>query len=280
MSVDILLATFQGEKYLKEQLDSLLHQTYPHFQILIRDDGSTDATLDIIKTYKDPRIKLLATGHLGIKGNFSELMRHSQADYLFFCDQDDVWLSHKIATMLPYLKGGPTLVHSDLGVVDEKLNSIAPSFWKWAWLQPMKTTTLNRLLMQNVVTGCSMAINRSLLEKSGPIPQDAVMHDWWLALVAACFGRIQPLKEPLMLYRQHDSNVLGARSSRQQGRSLTPFYAQAQAFLDRYQLSPHHQEILKAYLSLPSLPSFKRRLSLIRHGFYKQGLLRNLKLFL
>lgn len=284
MSVDILLATYQGKTYLREQIDSILNQTYPDFKLLIRDDGSRDGTLDLLQTYDDPRIKWVSTqGHLGAKVNFVELMRQSRADYIFFSDQDDVWLPHKIATMLPHLKKNtPLLVHTDLTIVDDKLEILANSFWKWARLYPLKSTTLNRLVMQNVVTGCSMAINRSLLEKARPIPKAIVMHDWWLALVASCFGQVVPLSEPLVLYRQHGSNAIGAGSSRLQGRDSTPFENQAKAFLDIYgkELKAADREVLEAYLNLKKLSYFKRCRSIVHHGLYKQGLLRNIKLFL
>lgn len=294
MSVDILMATFQGENFLPEQLISILNQSYKAFTLLIRDDGSSDETRAILKLFaeKDSRIRLIentARAPLGSKGNFAELMKDSTADYIFFSDQDDVWEANKIEIMMEKFqqleksRGSitPLLLHSDLVVVNEKNETINPSFWNYSQLSPQSATSFNRILIQNSVTGCAMMVNRALLLKSMPIPEEAVMHDGWMAMVASVFGQVHVLKTPLVRYRQHAKNVIGAKKfsltnavSKKQSRYLI----QASAFLKQYKedLSQDTINLLEAYLELPGQNYFVSRKTLFRYGFYKQGTLRNL----
>ncbi|GAB1232685.1 hypothetical protein UT4_11510 [Ferrigenium sp. UT4] len=174
------------------------------------------ATLDV-------RIRLLTDdlGNKGTIGNFSILMEAALkegADYLFFADQDDVWQANKLTIMLTAMQemerqaaDKPLLVHCDLEVVDEVLQSIAPSFTKFSRLSPTRAN-LGMLLCQNQVTGCASLINRNLLELACPVPHEVLMHDWWLALLAAASGKIGFVPLPLVRYRQHGRNVLGAVS--------------------------------------------------------------------
>jgi glycosyltransferase involved in cell wall biosynthesis len=218
--VDILLATFQGGLYLKEQLLSLIQQSYSNFHIFIRDDGSTDQTVTIIESFRKiypERITVIPSAQcLGVKGNFSELMHHTKAKYIMFCDQDDIWLPHKIKLSLDKMKTLenqhgpiPLLVHTDLQVVKSDLTLIARSFWKYSKLDPSKNS-LNDLLSKNTVTGCALMINQKLLELAYPIPDQCIMHDWWIVLVATIFGKIEFIKEAPILYRQHGKNAVGA----------------------------------------------------------------------
>ena len=220
--VDILLATYQGARYLDDQLKSILAQTYSQFHLWIRDDGSNDGTQEILQKWKQlyhDKITIVPTAErLGIKKNFSELMKHSRASYIMFADQDDIWLPFKVEACLNRLKTmerqyGSHLalvVHTDLKVVDQDLKEISPSFWHYSKLRP-DLISLNRLLPQNVLTGCTMFMNRALVDLAGPIPEAAIMHDWWIALVAACFGHIGVLNQPTILYRQHSTNDTGAK---------------------------------------------------------------------
>lgn len=297
MDVDILLATYNGEKFLKEQLDSILNQTYPHFNLLIRDDGSTDRTLEIIKSYQDPRIKLIENQtNGGVVHNFSCLLQASFAPYVLLCDQDDVWNEDKLERMLVIAQtfddGKPLLVHHDMNVVDSSLNTISPSFWQFSKLNP-QATGLNRLLMQNNVTGAACLINHALIEKALPIPQDALMHDHWLALIAAAFGEIIPVKEPLIKYRQHGKNQLGAKKQgvisyinkglKKIGKS--PFalnQKQARAFLSRFydQLTDENKTLLNTFTSLSEVSYLKSRFLIVKSRFWKQGWLKNFTLLI
>lgn len=295
--VDILLATYNGEKFLSEFLNSILAQTYPHLHIFVRDDCSKDSTLSILqnfaKAHPTKMTILPSEKNLGIKGNFSELMNHSKASYIMFADQDDRWLPSKVETSLnallkmeqQYGSKTPLLIHTDLYVVGRNLESISSSFWKYSHLNPSKSS-LNRLLAQNIVTGCTMILNRSLLELAQPISQAALMHDWWIALVAAAFGKIDYLNDQTILYRQHGGNDTGAKKHglatflQDMRKTIAPqTYLQADSFLKRYseKLDLKTKNVIKAYASLGHLSLFQRQKTICRHRFFKQGFLRNLK---
>lgn len=306
MKICVLLATYNGEKYLKQQLDSLLEQTYENFQILVRDDGSADATVEILKAYD---VLLLEGGeNLGAKKSFGVLleyaMQESDAQYFMFCDQDDVWLPDKIEKtvekMLEVESGDlqkPALVHTDLSVVNEKLGTIANSFWRYEHIEPAKNT-LSRLLMQNTITGCTMMINRSLASLALPVPGECIMHDWWLGLVAAAFGKIGYVPEQTIKYRQHGSNDTGAKkysyknvflkayrflfSNELYVQHLQKNILQAKVFLDQYhaKLDINARQMLKDFASLEQASFIGKRKTILRYDLLKYGLIRNIGLLL
>ena len=222
-TIDIVMATYNGARFLCEQLDSVLAQARPGVRLLVRDDGSTDATREILAAYAGNRPEgvLVENGsrRLGACGSFSALLERSDADFVVLCDQDDVWLPGRLDAMLRRLveledrhgRGAPLLVHSDLTVVDAGLRELCPSFWRYQGLDPFRGGVLNRLLVQNVVTGCAAILNRALVRRATPIPKAAVMHDWWLATAAAALGRLEALAQPTALYRQHGENRVGAQ---------------------------------------------------------------------
>lgn len=302
-SVDILLATYNGQKYLPDLLRSILQQTHKELRVIVRDDGSTDGTCAILEAFakEDSRIVILpSAGQLGVKGNFSRLMEHASADYIFFADQDDVWKSEKVYLMLLRMKDLekahgrrlPLLVHSDMEVVDCNLKVLDHSFWHYSRLNPYSASSLNKLLVQNVVTGCAMLINRPLLEIAAPIPEEAIMHDWWLALVAAGFGRIGVEDIPTVQYRQHGQNTLGAQKFAswqhiKKGllhiiRGGSTKQQQAQLFHTRFYplLDEKLKKLIDIYIQLPNFSYFKSRYIMLRYCFFKSGLLRNLALFI
>ena len=293
-----MLAVFDGEKYLKEQIDSILNQTVKNIKIIIRDDGSRDSSPQIIDNYcnRYPQIisKLDGAPTGSAKQNFAELLKNCDSDYIMFCDQDDVWLPEKIEKTLEEMKkaehGGktPVLVHTDLKVVDQSLNVISPSFFKFQKLI-QDDITLPKLLVQNYVTGCTVMINRALQEKCGLIPKGCIMHDWWLALVAILFGELVCINEPTMLYRQHSDNQVGAKASYgiafikrklatldtvRQNYNAT--YAQANALLDSYGnlLNENVKEIIDIYCQMPKMNKFKKIRAMQKFGFKKCTLLR------
>lgn len=217
---DILLSTYNGEKYLGEQLDSIINQTYKDWKLIIRDDGSKDSTLQIIKNYIDnypEKIELIpSSGNLGPMLSFGELLKVSTSKYIALCDQDDVWLENKLLQFLEKMleteKKHPNkaiLIHSDLIVVDNNLKILYKSFWKFMKLNP-DNKSLIYYLTSNNVTGCAIVINKQLKDISLPIPQKASMHDWWIALNASFFGIIEYIESPLIYYRQHNANSVGA----------------------------------------------------------------------
>ncbi|WP_044881585.1 glycosyltransferase family 2 protein [Neochlamydia sp. EPS4] len=297
--VDILLATYNGERYLAEQIESLLKQTHPDIHLLIRDDASIDNTPLIIESFlsKFPdRITFFqARERQGVKANFSQLMQASTSSYLMFSDQDDVWKPNKVEKSLSCMiamenKYGelPLLVHSDLTVVDESLNLLDPSFWHYTYLKSPHSSSLNKLLTQNVVTGCTIMINRLMNELARPIPHEAFMHDWWLALIASAFGQIGVIHEATLYYRQHSTNTLGAqkffnfcnikKKLHKWRQADEKKFQQAFIFFHRYQqlLSLSQQKILKDFLMLAHLSWMERKKTIYRHGFFKQGWVRNL----
>lgn len=304
--VDILLATYQGSCYIEQQIQSILQQTYPHFHIWIRDDGSSDQTRSLLQQLAERHPKhmtLVPSYHnLGPKGNFSELMKHGNADYVFFCDQDDYWLPHKIEITLSHLKEIeskkgkhiPLLVYTDLTVARHDLSPIAASFWRYAKLNP-NARSLNRLLAQNMVTGCTMVANRSLIDLAQPIPSETIMHDWWLALVASALGHMSYVKQPTLLYRQHHANDIGARpysilhfllkkkhEREKLHQCLVQTYRQARVFLERYKhlMHPKQRKLIQTYADLEHLSFTARKLAILKHRFLKHGFLRNVKAFL
>lgn len=222
----IILASFNGSGFLVEQLESLIAQTESQWKLLIRDDCSSDNSLEIINDYlaREDRIVLLnETGEScgSALSNFSTLLSialEQGAEYIFCCDQDDVWEPQKLEFMLSKLKElegegkAPSLVHHDLQVVDESLNLIADSFIELMQLQPSNESRPQRLISRNEVTGCAMACNRALLEIALPVSDQAIMHDWWLALCAGYFGRLGFIPDKLVKYRQHSTNTIGAKS--------------------------------------------------------------------
>lgn len=219
--IAILMATYNGEKYICQQIDSILSQTCKDWELYIHDDGSTDDTIAAVESYVEKypnKIHLIdgkSTG--GAKYNFFYLFGQVEAPYYMTCDQDDVWLDKKIE--LTYDKmltienkaDVPCLVYTELRVVDSELNTIADTMSKYQSLDCHKRT-INQFILQNSVTGCTMMVNRALRDKMLRITDidNTIMHDWWAALVAAQFGKTAFIDEPTILYRQHGDNSLGA----------------------------------------------------------------------
>lgn len=222
-TVDILLAAYNGAEYLRAQVDSLLSQTDQDFRILARDDGSTDATPDLLEDFSrrlGARFVVVREQEkrLGVIGNFGVLLGASEAEYVMFCDQDDVWHKEKIAVTRAAMAAltaqtdprRPLLVHTDARVVSADLRLLESSFHARRGVRPGKCS-LKRLLMQNVVLGASVMMNRSLAAMLSWMPPDARMHDHWAALVAAsCGGAIGYLPSTTLDYRQHGGNAVGA----------------------------------------------------------------------
>ena len=308
--IQVLLATHNGEKFLRPLLESLLAQTFQDFQVLISDDGSTDSTLQVIDDfsgrYPEKFVLRGSRVHGGAKHNFMFLVSCASAEYVMFCDQDDVWLPNKIADALAAIKKSesehgescPILIHTDLIVVDDHLRPVNKSFMKYQNLNGYRTE-LAPLLMQNVVTGCTVMMNRSLLEKAriNNATGLMVMHDWWFSLIASAFGRIQYLDSPSILYRQHINNVVGAkkwgwsyitgkiRSSRSKEVirvGLAATSEQASAFLNVYRddLLPGQCKTVAGLANITRSSWISRRLLIIKYRLFKVGFLRNVGLFL
>ena len=293
-----MLAVYNGEKYLKEQIESLLAQSVDDIRVVIRDDGSTDNSADIIdfycKKYPGKLSCIYGTPTGSAKQNFAELLKNCDDDYIMFCDQDDVWLPQKVEKTLAVMQSSeddgttPVLVHTNLTVADQNLDVISPSFFEFQKLI-QNDITLPKLLVQNYVTGCTVMINRALAQKCGEIPNGCIMHDWWLALIAMLFGKIICIEEPTMFYRQHSDNQVGAKASYgiafikrklatldtvRQNYNAT--YTQARALLDCYGdiLSEDQREIIEIYCKIPQMKKFKKIRTVQKYGFKKGTRLR------
>jgi glycosyltransferase involved in cell wall biosynthesis len=198
------MATYNGEKYIKEQLDSILCQLSESDEIIISDDNSTDATVEIIQKYNDPRIKLYPnTNRKGVVGNFENALRKAQGDFIFLSDQDDVWLQNKVKKCVSLLKDFD-LVVSDCYVTDSKLNVIHMSFFS---MRGSKHGFFKNL-WKNTYLGACVAFRSSLLKCVLPIPKTLpVYHEGWIASLADITGYVCFFPEQLIYYRRHESNV-------------------------------------------------------------------------
>lgn len=221
--VDIILPTYNGEKYLDEQLRSIIRQTFQDFHLIIRDDGSSDRTVQIVEKYRNrfpDKITVLydEAGNLGISNNVMTALKYSKAPYIMLSDQDDVWRPWKVEALLHEIQekerkysDKPILIASDSVVVDDTLCMIAPSFMAYSGLDIMRLRFSN-LLQKNIIQGSSCIFNRKLLLKAlKGYPITGMYHDAWLGLVGSAFGRVFFCNKKLMLYRQHSRNAVGAQ---------------------------------------------------------------------
>lgn len=297
-TVEILLAAYNGERFLREQLDSLLAQTWEQWHLTVSDDGSTDGTPAILDgyaaQYPDRIRRVRHEGRFGnARDHFFWLMKECGASYMMFCDQDDVWHPDKVEkTMRALLEAEdeagtdtPVLVFTDLTPVDEKLRPIASSLMK---MQKQYTDVIDyrALLMQNIVTGCATGINRALAQLAGQCTDTSqvIMHDWWLGVVAARFGRVTYLDESTMLYRQHGGNSVGAKDVTGLSYIIRKLAhlpdlratilhkkAQANVFLQTYisSLSSKDLAFLNGFVCERSGPGFYLRYRKCMHGLWR-----------
>ncbi|MCC9928203.1 glycosyltransferase family 2 protein, partial [Streptococcus agalactiae] len=292
MKVNILMATYNGEKFLAQQIESIQKQTFKEWNLLIRDDGSSDKTCDIIRNFtaKDSRIRFINENehhNLGVIKSFFTLVNYEVADFYFFSDQDDVWLPEKLSVSLEAAKHKasdvPLLVYTDLKVVNQELNILQDSMIR-AQSHHANTTLLPELT-ENTVTGGTMMINHALAEKWFT-PNDILMHDWFLALLAASLGEIIYLDLPTQLYRQHDNNVLGARTMdkrfkilREGPKSIFTRYwklihdsqKQASLIVDKYGdiMTANDLELIKCFIKIDKQPFMTRLRWLWKYGYSK-----------
>ncbi len=279
--VDILMATYNGGLHLDEQLRSLQRQSYPHWQLLVRDDGSADGTVTLLQRWqqREPRIRIIEdqAGTLGAARNYLHLMTYSQSPFCMLCDQDDIWMEHKTESLLHALRQqqGPAAAYAN------------GWFYKdgqpvYRQISPLHPRSLRQALFLNAgIQGCSLMMNRELLQLLPPYPDTIAMHDHLLTMAAICFGRFIYVDQELMYYRQHAGNVTG---NQQQGvRGLLQKFSGSRlavidrqhflankAFFERYrqQLSPDHVALFGAYFEFAEHAGLLRRLGIIlKHGF-------------
>lgn len=304
-SIAIILCTYRGEAYLPECLDSILAQTAANTIVYIADDRSPDHTEEIILQYQmqyPARIVYLGENQeqRGACRNFLAALMDSRtrnADYYMFADQDDVWLPNKIARSVEAIAvmeerfgaDVPLLAHCDSRVVDADLQEIAPSYTAYLGMD-QTNHRFPHLLVQNVVTGGATIFNHALYERMQVMPTNVVMHDHWAALVAAAFGHITYINEPLYAYRQHTDNVVGARkggavrevlsrlglesdgdkeAADQASSSLyTQLFQQAASFREIYaeELSEEQCRVLDAFSAMPGYGRLRKIYTVLRYG--------------
>lgn len=305
-TVAIVMTTYNGEKYVKDQINSILASVYQDFELFIYDDGSKDNTMPILRDLENQnpsKVHVFQNEvNLGVTINFLNAFSRTTMDYIMFCDQDDFWKPNKIALTLKRMrhmeaqisKETPLAVFTDASVVDEKLKIVNNSFFCSNHLNPKKSD-LAHLLMENKLIGCTVMVNAALRKilQSNRLPDKAKYHDWWIALVAAAFGKIGFVNESTLLYRQHEGNVVGGAgflaylqnrlsSLQDQKESVQILIRQADEFLTLYgeQLSGEKREVIQNFVALNQLKFMKKRSVLIQNGYLKTGFIRNVGLLI
>ena len=299
MTTAVLLTAWNGSAHLPELLDSLQSQTDPDFTVLMQDDGSEDRTPDMLKdiSVRDRRFTFgIEQGkHLGAAGNFLSLIRQTEADYCLLCDQDDIWEPEKIEVLKKaiqelearYGPEKPLLIHSDCSLIDQDGKKTGDSFFRHQGWDP-DALTLPRLLVQNNVTGCTLIMNKPLrkLIASHAKSKELFMHDWFIALTAASFGRIAFVDQPLTRYRQHGGNAIGAsskplllrgldalRNRRDARRRILLTYTHTKVFKKLYEgeLPAEALYVVDAYLATQHMRKIPRILAIRRMGCVMQS---------
>ena len=293
--IQVLMGTCNGEAYLKEQIDSILGQSIQQqhkISLLVRDDGSSDGTLNILAGYRD-RLEWEAGENIGIVANYFELLKRTsdKAEFVAFSDQDDIWLPPKLERAVKCLRvldpAVPSLYCSRTMLM--KGNHEAAGLWP-SWDKPRPSW--KNALVQNIAVGCTIVINkpaRNLLIERLPDPTGVIMHDWWIYLTISAFGKVVFDPEAYILYRQHGNNAVGATDTirGQWKRRLARFrswdygkiHRQAKLFHDLFkdQLETEQREVITRFLDFPR--TFAERL---RHawstGLYRQSALENMLL--
>lgn len=294
--IDILMATYNGQRFVGEQIESIQGQTCADWRLLVSDDCSTDKTLDVVRRYAaaDGRIQVVSQGvrHGGAKANFFSLMDKSTAPYVMFCDQDDVWLPRKVEKTFEAMRkiegsasaDVPLLVFTDMKVVDGDLNVIAESFDRFSSIDPSRNA-FPHVVAQPIASGCTMMVNAAArdLALKAPDTSDVILHDQWLTLLASAFGRIAYVDEPTSLYRQHGSNEIGALKYSPVKRashfdvmkeSVAATVSQARAFLHCYgdALSAEQLRCIKEFVASGETRGISAVLHLAASGCWKKGL--------
>lgn len=289
--VDILMASYNGEKYISQQIESILTQSYTDWKLYINDDCSTDNTAEIAKKYSEkyPN-KIFFTqnnknsGSSGI--NFFNMISKSSGDIVMTADQDDIWLKDKVKTAVGILENekGPALLHTDLQIADESGNVLCKSMIKTQHINVNRKTT-NKLIVQNIATGCTIAFNRQLADLI-KAPQGQPVHDWYIAVVASIFGKIIFSDTADILYRQHGGNACGAVDMSSSGYIIQRFkdtkkgkhmlelgYDIAGEIIRLYNID---NKMLKEYSNMKSYSKIRRLITVFKYGIWKNGFIRKL----
>lgn len=297
--ITIIMAVYNGQEYIREQLESLKDQTYTEWRLVIRDDRSSDKTAEIVKKFSDEVeqeviLKVNEKPSGSAKNNFALLINDAkESDYVMFCDQDDIWKKDKIEITFNKMKQAeerygrdfPLLVHGDVEVIDENGNINADSMFEMSHINA--DSKLPQILIQNHVTGCTMMCNKKLIAGISEYASSEyiIMHDYLAALYASVFGKIEVIKKPLLSYRQHSGNSVGAKNNNNpvyllkrlaNGRksykeAMETSRNQVKFFVEIYREELAAEKYCKEYELMSGYASLGSRAKLYRIMFYKKN---------
>ncbi|MCM1245165.1 MAG: glycosyltransferase family 2 protein [Roseburia sp.] len=301
--IHIVLTTYNGEKYIREQLDSLLENDFKDIYIEVCDDGSSDGTVQIVREYTE-RYDCIGfhqnEKNLGYTMNFMEGIRRSRSPYIMLCDQDDIWHRDKIRKTYERMKQleqentekMPLMVFTDAMNFDSEDGKELGSFHKTSHLDVEKLDTAH-LFMENKCIGCTIMINAEVRNYLRVLPQEIRVHDWWLALICSHFGKISYIEETTLHYRQHSGNMIGGSSYfddiknrlshlHKQRAVIRATVAQGCAFYEVFgkELPEEKRETAFQFAQMSKMGILGRRKAMLQYGFCKSGLIRNVALFL
>ncbi|WP_051437806.1 glycosyltransferase family 2 protein [Eubacterium xylanophilum] len=300
--VHVVVPTYNGERYLKALLDSVIANDYNDFDIEICDDCSTDGTVAIAEEYvrEYDNITLHKNKkNLGYTKNFLSAIKRSESPYIMLCDQDDIWHKNKIRVTAERMKkvekkwpDQPVLVFTDAMNYDSDSKMELGSFFRNSHMDP-RDSGLAKLLMENKVIGCTVMINRQVLDYLDVIPEGIKVHDWWLALICRCFGKISYIDNMTLHYRQHSGNMIGGASFGayfvnrlvnivKQRNAIRANVRQGKAFYNLFKdrLRDKDRYVLRHFARLYDINPIKRKYEIVKFGFKKSGIIRNLMLII
>lgn len=301
IKICVAISTFNGSKYINTQLNSIFND-FPAIKFFIRDDASTDNTCKIIENFfedKKESLKYFECGNenVGVIRSFSLLLSSiKDFDYIFLSDQDDCWIFGRTQLYLNYLskidtnclQNKPICLFSDSIITDEYLNIINYSFWKMDKNFPSVKNKLNHYLLQNPAPGCTMLINNKMLDYLKDIPLNVIMHDWWILLIAECFGLATFINKPTLLYRQHANNTVGVNNLsfinslinfknliKKSKLKLNNSFLQAAVFLYSFDNIPNEKKIIiKNFIEIKNYHFPKKQFFMIKNKYLKSSFIR------
>lgn len=202
--ISVCMATYNGSKYIEQQINSILPQLGNHDELVISDNSSSDNTLDIARNFGDSRIKIFICKRFGVVSNFENALVQARGKFIFLADQDDIWIPGRVDAMIDSLQNSQ-LVMSDAIIMSASLDFSSHAKTLFQIVPPSKSIAVN--MMKNTFTGCCMAFNRDILKAALPFPYKLPMHDWWIGLIGLSIGSIIYINKPYLYYRRHESNA-------------------------------------------------------------------------
>lgn len=302
-SLSIAMATYNGEKFLEQQIDSILEQSYQDFELIICDDMSTDNTLNIIDTYinKYPNIKLYKNTHrLGLVKNFEKVINLCKGKYIALSDQDDIWKKNKLEILMNKMRqteqaetSAPIMVHSDLKMINEENKTIENSYFEFRNYTLTNTKNLNHILGPCGVMGNTILMNKALKKHILPFPGDVIVHDYWIALINEVYGKRITVDQPLVNYRIHKTNLSNSlHSLNNNDLSTNIFHANLpyrgigrekllSTFIHNHTVPHNDLELIKKFLTYLNFSTNKLAVfyTLVANDFVKKGFYYRSKLF-